>query len=135
MADPTNISESEEDEEIKRQLREGQLVLPGVINFNKEYTLRRFSPQGEVRQPTIRSIKALLQELQSDVPTTKYVAKDWVKNPAVQIYWTLARRGVAREDLMKFLAESFVPSELIKIERSRWNMSKGIGVVYQQHQK
>ena len=108
MADPTNISESEEDEEIKRQLREGQLV---------------------------RSIKALLQELQSDVPTTKYVAKDWVKNPAVQIYWTLARRGVAREDLMKFLAESFVPSELIKTKRSRWNMSKGIGVVYQQHQK
>ena len=36
MADPTNISESEEDEEIKRQLREGQLVLPGDINFNKE---------------------------------------------------------------------------------------------------
>ena len=129
------MNESEEDEEIKRQLRTGQLMLPGVINFNKEYTLRRFSPHGEVRQPMIRSIKSLLQELQTDVPTMKNVAKEWVKNPAVQIYWTLARRGVSREDLMKFLSESFVTSELIKIERSRWNKSKGIGVVDQQDQK
>ena len=63
------------------------------------------------------------------------MAKEWVKNPAVQIYWTLARRGVSREDLMKFLSESFVTSELIKIERSRWNKIKGIGVVDQQDQK
>ena len=76
MANTTTMSESEEDEEIKRQLRTGQLMLPGVINLNKEYTLRRFSAHGEVRQPMIRSIKSLLQELQTDVPTMKM----WLKN-------------------------------------------------------
>ena len=73
------MSESEEDEGIKRQLRTGQLMLPGVINFNKEYTLKIFSPHGEVRQPMIRSIKSLVQELQTDAPTIKNVAKKNVK--------------------------------------------------------
>ena len=57
------------------------------------------------------------------------MSRERAKNPAVQIYWALVRIYVAKEDVMKFLAESFETSELIKIERSRWSKTKGIGVV------
>ena len=36
---------------------------------------------------------------------------------------------MAKEDVMEFLVESFETSELIKIERSRWSKTKGIGIV------
>ena len=57
------------------------------------------------------------------------MAREWAKNPTVQMYCILARRGVAGDDVKKFLAESFETSGLSKIERSRWSKTKGIGVV------
>ena len=64
------------------------------------------------------------------IPDIKHVARERAKNPAVQIYWILVRRGVTEEDVQKFIAESFETSELIKIKRPRWSKTKGIGVVH-----
>ena len=38
----------------------------------------------------------------SVIPDVKTMAREWAKNPAVQIYWSLVRRGVMKEDVMKF---------------------------------
>ena len=63
------MSESEEsDEKTEKQLSTGLLTLPGVINLNKEHTLRRFSPDGEVREPVVRSVRSIMEGLKNDVP-------------------------------------------------------------------
>ena len=129
------------------QLCTGLLTLPGVINCNKEHTLRRVSPDGDPKDPVKRSVRSIMEGLEKDsqntwllvteiragvtggffssvIPDVKTMAREWAKNPAVQIYWSLVRRGVVKEDVMKFLTESFETSELVKIGRSRWSKTK-----------
>lgn len=134
------------------QLSTGLLTLPGVIDCNKIHSLRRFSPEGVPKEPVKRSVRSIMEGLEKDgqniwilvteisegviggffssiIPDVKIMAREWSTNPAVQIYWSLVRRGVVEEDVRKFLAESFETSELLKIEKSRWSKTKRQGVV------
>ena len=53
-------------ESIEMQLSTGLLTLPGVINCNKEHTLRRYSLNGEVKEPVVRSVRSIMEGLKKD---------------------------------------------------------------------
>ena len=48
-------------------------------------------------------------------------AYEWVRWPAVQIYWKLIRRGCNVDDVKTMIAECFDPAETIHIPSSRWS--------------
>ena len=48
-------------------------------------------------------------------------ACEWVRWPAVQVYWKLIRRGCNVEDVKTMITECFDPAETIHIPSSRWS--------------